>query len=416
MQSPRALWFALTSLEPRVALTLFFLVLVTFAVTLSMLLRRLGAPGGAILGGLIAGIILGPTFAGRFAPTWYERTVIGGFAEREELDRLTATHGMNRAARQHLGMPAEQAAPLDVNERDLEMAQRERVAAARWEHQTAARWFVAAMVGLLLLAAFARERPAGERPDWYQPVVTGLWAAALPGAIGLLFLRWWGLEGAMCLAAGACLGAGALLAPRSDLEVADEAEPGGHQLMHGAAGVAFAAAAIVLGWAMVEHRGWSGLAGLWPVGLGVAAWVIGSGRPLPTTWADRGRWAAERLLTPALAAMIAYRIELFQHASIWIIVVLVLLSGDGRWCGAFIGAMLARARRALPTMRLVLASMAAGPTQVALTALALHLGLVREPVALGLLIGAMVMELTTPLRAAMASRAREVEKDQDESA
>lgn len=406
-------------MEPRVAQMLFSLALIALAVVMSMALRRLGAPGGAILGGLVAGIVLGPTLAGRVAPTWYEQTVIGAFEEREELDRLRAVHGMNRAAREHAGASAEATAPLEAREHDLEVIQTERVAAARWRHQEPMRWLVAGMVGLwLVIMALTRDtesKPA-ERPDWYQPLVIGLWAAALPGAIGLIFLRWWGLDAAVCLAAGACLGAGAAAAPRSDLEAADQAEPGGRRLMDGAALVAFIGAAVALGWAAVETRGWSGLVHLWPIGLGAAARFVPLVAPIPSAAAVRGRRIAMQVLVPALAALAAIRIELFEHASIWIIVALVLLSGDGRWLGAFIGAMLARTRRALPTMRLVLAGMAAGPTQVALTALTLHRGLVDEPVALALLLGAAVMEMTTPLRAAMAQRVKQIEEEVDGAA
>ena len=61
-------------------------------------------------------------------------------------------------------------------------------------------------------------------------------------------------------------------------------------------------------------------------------------------------------------------------------------------------------------MRLVMPAMAAGPTQLAVAALALQAGLLPERFALPLLAGAILIEITAPARRHMAARLIETEQ------
>jgi hypothetical protein len=97
------------------------------------------------------------------------------------------------------------------------------------------------------------------------------------------------------------------------------------------------------------------------------------------------------------------------------LVVLALLADDGRWTGAWIGAMLPGGRPGLRSMRLVMPAMAAGPTQLAAAALALHAWLLPERFALPLLAGVILIEVTAPARRGMADRLVEVEIEIEES-
>ena len=96
------------------------------------------------------------------------------------------------------------------------------------------------------------------------------------------------------------------------------------------------------------------------------------------------------------------RIDLFLHASLWPPLLLILLSGDGRWVGATIGALLPGGRPGLRTMRLVMPAMACGPTQIAFAALVLHEALLPEDLVLALVAGAVLVEATTPWRGRIA--------------
>jgi hypothetical protein len=91
------------------------------------------------------------------------------------------------------------------------------------------------------------------------------------------------------------------------------------------------------------------------------------------------------------------------------VLLLVLVSGDGRWLGALIGAALAGGRPWMRSMRLVMGMMACGPTQLALALVALHAGAVDGSLALAVLAGALVIEAGVPVRRAMARRVEDIE-------
>ena len=93
----------------------------------------------------------------------------------------------------------------------------------------------------------------------------------------------------------------------------------------------------------------------------------------------------------------------------------LLLSGDGRWLGAVIGAVILGGRRGLRTMRLVLGSMAAGPTQLAVTAIAVHTRLIEPSLALALLLGAVLVETTATTRRGVARKIVEAEEQLEDA-
>jgi hypothetical protein len=117
---------------------------------------------------------------------------------------------------------------------------------------------------------------------------------------------------------------------------------------------------------------------------------------------------------PAAAAGVAVKVDLLSDFAFWPVLVITLLSGDGRWLGAFVGARILGGRRGLRTMRLVLGSMAAGPTQLAVTAVAVHTWLLAPHFGLALLLGAVLLELMAPARHGMANRLIKTEEEIDE--
>ena len=122
----------------------------------------------------------------------------------------------------------------------------------------------------------------------------------------------------------------------------------------------------------------------------------------------------EIVFVPLLAACVGMKIDIYAHFSIWPLVVFVLLSGDGRWLGALMGALLPGGRKGMRTMRLVMGSMACGPTQLAVAAVAAHTWAVPESVPYALLLGAVYIEMSAPLRRIMARRLAQTEEELEE--
>ena len=107
------------------------------------------------------------------------------------------------------------------------------------------------------------------------------------------------------------------------------------------------------------------------------------------------------------------RIEFFNAFSLGPIILLGILSADGRWVGALFGALLPGGRKGLRTMRLVIGSMACAPTQLAVATLALHTRLISESTALALLGGAALIAITDGARRRMALQLASAEDELD---
>ncbi len=119
----------------------------------------------------------------------------------------------------------------------------------------------------------------------------------------------------------------------------------------------------------------------------------------------------DRALVPALAATVTVKIDLFIDFAFWPLLTLLLVSGDARWLGATVGAIVAGGRTWLRTMRLVMGSMACGPTQLAVAAVGVHVGALPPSIALALAVGAVMIEVTSPLRRSMALQLSEAEDE-----
>ena len=138
---------------------------------------------------------------------------------------------------------------------------------------------------------------------------------------------------------------------------------------------------------------------------------------VPLGWLDKlpAVEATRRILglvvVPAVTASVAVRIDLLGDLTPWPVLVVVLLSTDGRWLGAFTGAQVLGGRRGLRTMRLVMASTVAGPTQIVVAAIAISTWSIDMSFALALLLGAILIEVTGPARRSVAQRLTEDERD-----
>ncbi|MBT8484656.1 MAG: hypothetical protein HKO59_10040, partial [Phycisphaerales bacterium] len=180
-----------------------------------------------------------------------------------------------------------------------------------------------------------------------------------------------------------------------DWTEADDAEFAGGRTLEHAGRVASLVALAAAAFALARSLGVAGL--LWgaPLLALIAGWWI------PPVEGDARRWARGALsygVVPILTACVALRVDLITHFTLAPVVLLVILSGDGRWLGAFAGATLPGGRGAVPGLRLVIGSMACAPTQLAVTLVGAHTGLLPEPVTLALLLGAIMLAVTTPAR------------------
>ena len=375
----------------------------------------------AVVAGTIAGLLLGPSVFGRVFPERLESIVLGGVKEREAVDyaRWLAAHAP--AAAQSLTEEG-RAALIDQGQRDV-AAKEAALNAARAAHQRPLRTFVMIIIALSLLASCSRSVGAGDRRQgWLTPASVGIWSFALPAAAAYLCaFRFWNLSAgeAALLAAAVAIGPWAIGA--IERAAADGAEFGGARMMQTAGRIASALAIVLAAWAGWRVRGVEGLVMLSPLAALPVAWLIalmrsGSrGAKVSTRAESTGIHAfVVELLIAIIATLVAMKIDLhapWTWALLGALVALPLIADDGRWLGAFLGAMLPGGRPGLRTMRLVMPAMAAGPTQLAVAGLALQDSLLPQRFALPLLAGVILIEITAPARRHMAARLIEVEDD-----
>jgi hypothetical protein len=379
-----------------------------FTIALTVLLRRSRVPGAGLLAGVIAGFLLGPSLLGKLAPDWFERTIIGGREERQTLEELRTERQTRALALREAGIASRESSNGEQSEIAIAAAE-ETWSNAQWRDQQALRLTTLVACGLLFLLAGAT-RPAvpGPRSHPYQLLSVGVWSAILPGALFLIILRWLDIELAPALAAAAAIECGALVFAHGDLAAADEAEVGGARLVVNASRIAFLLALAALCVASILYDTSTIPLIIAPASAAILGWILPRVEQRPVIA------CRDFVLLPIAAALLAVRIEFFEHLSLWMIVAAMVLSGDGRWFGAFLGAMLSGARRSLRTMRLVLGVMSAGGVQVALAAIALSAGVVPEEAAYALLAGTLLMEITTNARRTMARQIEEAEIEVDE--
>ncbi|MCA9290886.1 MAG: hypothetical protein KDA25_07145 [Phycisphaerales bacterium] len=381
-----------------------FMVVLAGAAAVAAALRASGCPGAAVLGGVLAGLLLGPGVAGRLAPEVFERQVVGAVAERAAVMRLrNDVQATMHVADATGGDPSDTLADLRAR-----LATAERVMHdAERTHQAPLRVGVLGIVALVLLAGGAlhvEARTGGAGPIAATSI--GGWAALLPGGVVMLLATWWGSDVETALTAAAAVAIGPWAMTSTDAMIADAAERGGAHLVRQAGRVAtlLAVAAIVFAmraspWALVA------LLGI-PVG-----WLVTRRGGRVTRALTMG------VLLPGLAAMTMLRIEPFLHASFWPIAAVLIVSGDGRWLGATIGALLPGGRRGWTAMRLGLPLYAAGPMQVAIVALGLWTDRLGGTMALALVIGAAATEVSAGLRRWLSARLDDAEawSDGDDS-
>jgi hypothetical protein len=386
------------------------IVLAAGAAAWAALLRAARCPGGRLVGGVVCGFLLGPAIFGRAFPALHETLYLGGAGERGSLHAIESRLEAHAAAGVQAGITVDPTAVADLK------AERERAAealrAARDAHDRPRRIALGVLTALMLLGAAAhnpRSGPPGQAVAGSLSV--GAWSAALPGGIAFIVLRQaWDVDPACAAIAAAAVGFGPWALSELEREAADGAELGGARTIESAGQVATAIALVMAIGAVWHSRGAEGLGPALPLLAAPLSW-------LPWTALRSGaiarpaRLVTDSLVIPAAAAATAVAIDPVPAFSLWPIVLFLLLSGDGRWLGALIGARILGGRRSLRTMRLVLGSMSAGPTQLAVVAVGLGAAVLSPRYALALLLGAAMLEATAPLRRTLAARLAATERE-----
>lgn len=394
--------------------------------------------GRAVIAGTVAGLLIGATVSGRVFPAQFEALFIGGVKQRTDVQYArwfaanapAALKGMSDEAR---------AAQRKADDEQIALKQSQ-LEAARWSEQRSLRVFSMIIAGLTLLCAmFGAVRAGDRRQGMVTPLSIGIWSFALPGALAYIAaVQWWQVtiaEAAMLAAAigigpwaiaGAIGGAnGGGIGRAESRSIADDAEFGGARMMQTAGRIASTLAIALALWAAWRTRGMEGAVRLSPLVALPLAWLseLRLGRRIAESERvssnnDQRQSPMRALilewLIAMLAALVAIRIDLhisWTWTMLGMVVTLGLLADDGRWLGALIGAMLPGGRSGLRTMRLVMPAMAAGPTQLAVSALALQAWMLPERFALPLLAGVILIEVTAPMRRSMAGQLAEVEEE-----
>ncbi len=390
------------------------LLLVIAAVAWGALLRLARCPGWRMVSGVVCGLMLGPGIFGRAFPALHESLLVGGVRERESLQAIERERAAHAAAGAQTGLAVDPQALADLDA-EHERA-REALRKIRDEHDRPRRVLLGVLTAIMLLGAAAqtpRSGPPGQAVAGSLSV--GVWSAALPGGIAFLVLRqYWNADPTGAAIAAAAVGFGPWALSEIEREAAELAELGGARTVESAGQVATAIALCLAIGALWYSQGTAGLVLGLPLLAAPASWL-----PWPRLRggpaARPARMVTDAIVIPAAAALTAVAIDPVAQFALWPVVLFLLLSGDGRWLGAVIGAWILGGRRALRTMRLVLGSMAAGPTQLAVVAVGLGAAALDPRYALALLLGAAMLEATAPLRRHLAARLAATEQQVEDA-
>lgn len=372
--------------------------------------------GSSIAGGILAGLLLGPTVAGHVWPAQFNEVLHG--AETQQIARqnvLIRQQGERIIAQRDALSPPELLQLRERHSREFAVIDLQ-IQSAVWKHQCAFRFFVMVIAAIVLASSGIMPVPRPEHAqNWVHSASAGFSAAMLPAAAAFVVCRFlWELRIAESAMVAAALSIGPWILSAADRTSADDAEIGGARMVQTAGRIASMCA---IGMAMTALLVRYGQRELWmaaPVLIMPLGWLLlgSSSRPIVT---KRLPDMCERVLIPCLAACVMLGVDLLEHTRFWPIVVVLILSDDGRWLGAFVGALSLGGRKALRTMRLVMGSMSAGRTQLAVTAVGFWTGLLSPQMALPLLLGAVLIEITAFWRRGLADRIIQLEHDLGQS-
>jgi hypothetical protein len=379
----------------------------------TILLRAAGLNRGApVLGGILVGVLIGPTVAGRLWPTQFEHALRGDHLQQVARRQTLLRHeGELVIAQRDALTPSETSSIRERQVRELAVIDLQ-VQDAVWDHQQTLRLLVLIFTAVVLGSSGLLPVPkATSTQPWIHSAAVGFAAAILPAVLAFAACRfWWNLSLAESAMVAAALSIGPWRLTDADRVAADDAEVGGARMMQSAGRIASVLAIGAAFAAIVLHFGrrdaWLVLPLLFmPVGWLVLRSLTG----LAIT--KLIHHLNEYVLVPALACSVILGVDVLESAKFWPILIVIVISDDGRWIGATAGALSLGGRGVLRTLRLVMGCVSASPTQLAVTAVGLWTGIVSPGLALALVLGCALIELTALWRRGLVDRILQVERD-----
>lgn len=381
------------------------IILIVVPTGAAALFKRARCPGWAVVGGAVAGILLGPSILGRVLPDQYNELFIGAITQRADLDQLLSRQGADILAAKQAGAIGEQIDDIKIEhikERTNLQAAWEQ---AKWDDQSALRYFAFAIVALTLLSAGSiTKKDNAYQPNLVTSMSVGLWAASLPSglAFGAMYFLWEQPLDQSLLVAGA-MAIGPWMLTAIDREAADQAELGGASMMQSAGYIATIVAILLVACGLFAKFSTQGLIYVAPLLAMPLIW-------LTPKFSRLLKKAASNVFVPILSACVGLKIDIYDDFSFWPIAAILIIGGDIRWMGAYFGAMSLGGRSSLRTMRLVLGSMSCGTTQLAVATIAIHTWAIAGKYAFALLLSAILIEITVNARRSMAQRLIDTEE------
>ena len=368
---------------------------------LAVILKWTKIRAWSMAGGLVGGILLGPAVLGSVAPTYWEGIFQGGVSEREELTYLDREQQADILAATTRGVDQNLILQMRADQLYARSISHEKWQLATWEDQRTLRNFSIALVVLVLLCGNDRRAKRKTYSDLnstdHAPLSmslsVGAWSSVLPGGcIAVISYLFWDASLAASLAIGACLGAGPWTLSRWEQRTADGSETGGAMLMLRCGRVAWCIAGGAAIYAVWQEHGAMSLVWLLPVLLLPVMWMIPprDGRLL--------RWLVDFAAIPSVVATSLVLISPIDAFQLWPMLIVILLCADARWLGGVVGLGILGGRTSADAMRLSIPLVDAGVSQLCMVTLLFGAGVLTAPLAFAIIIGALFLEITAPIR------------------
>jgi hypothetical protein len=118
-------------------------------------------------------------------------------------------------------------------------------------------------------------------------------------------------------------------------------------------------------------------------------------------------WFSDHAAIPSIVATALVLIDPFEAMTFWPVLLVLLISSDGRWLGGMIGLLILGGRSGVSAMRTTMPLVDAGASQLCMAAMLFGVGVLNAELTLAAIIGAIFIELTAPTRRKFAISIKE---------
>ena len=378
-----------------------YTLLLVVPLVFSVLLKWAKLRAWSMVGGLVGGILLGPAVLGSIVPSYWEGIFQGGTTEHGALMQLERQQQADIVAATALGVDQIVLSQMRVDQQYDRSISNEKWRVAKWKDQRTLRNFAIALVVLILLSGNDRraKRKTQSVPEnakhasLLMSLSVGAWSSVVPGGcVSVISYLFWDASLIQSLAIGACLGAGPWTLSRWEQRTADGSESGGALLMVRCGRVAWAVAGSVAIYSVWQEHGAMSLVWLLPLLLLPVIWMV------PPRDGQLLRWFVDFAAIPSVMATSLVLINPVDVFQLWPVLVVILLCADARWLGGVIGLGILGGRTSADAMRLSIPLVDAGVSQLCLVTLLFGAGVLTAPFAFAIIVGALFLEITAPIR------------------